>query len=71
MLAHIHPKTIQFASTLVPRVHGMPPKMLPFLRVAKTSDFLEKSPLSGTEKHHNFQVTSCHHFVTTEVKFDD
>jgi hypothetical protein len=30
-----------------------------------------KSPLSGAEKHHNFQVTSFHHFVSTDVSFDD
>ena len=30
-----------------------------------------KSPLSGAEKHHDFQVTSCHHFVTTDVEFHD
>jgi len=37
----------------------------------KTSEFLEKSPLSGAEKHPDFQVTSCHHFVTTDAKFHD
>ena len=26
-------------------------------------------PLSGTEKHPNFQVTSCLRFVTTNVDF--
>ena len=33
------------------------------------SEFFEKPPLSGTEKHPDFQVTSCHHFVTTSVDF--
>jgi hypothetical protein len=33
------------------------------------SEFLEKLPLSGVEKHHNFQVILCHHFVTTNVDF--
>jgi len=33
--------------------------------------FNGKSPLSGAEKHHDFQVTSCHHFDSTDVKFDD
>ena len=25
--------------------------------------------LSGAKKHPDFQVTSCHHFVTTNVDF--
>jgi len=28
-----------------------------------------KSPLSGAVKHPDFQVTSCHHFDTTNVDF--
>jgi hypothetical protein len=32
-------------------------------------EFFEKSPLSGAEKQPDFQVTSCHHFVTTNVDF--
>jgi len=28
-----------------------------------------KSPFPRAEKHHNFQVTSCHHFVTTNPNF--
>jgi len=35
----------------------------------KKPEFLEKSLLSGAGKHHNFQVTSCHHFDTTNVDF--
>jgi hypothetical protein len=35
----------------------------------KMSDFLVKSPLPGAEKHSYFQVTSCHHFVTTNPNF--
>jgi hypothetical protein len=35
----------------------------------KTSESFEKSPLSGAGKHPDFQVTSCHHFVTTNVDF--
>ena len=35
----------------------------------KTSEFFEKSPLSEAAKHPDFQVTSCHHFVTTNVDF--
>jgi hypothetical protein len=35
----------------------------------KIPEIFENSPLSGSEKHHNFQVTSCHHFVTTNVDF--
>ncbi len=33
------------------------------------SEFLEKSPLSEAGKHPDFQVTSCLHFVTTNVDF--
>ncbi len=35
----------------------------------KTSAFFEKSHLSGAGKHPDFQVTSCLHFVTTNVDF--
>jgi len=35
----------------------------------KIPEFSEKSPLSGAEKHRNFQVTSCHPFVSTNVDF--
>jgi len=35
----------------------------------KISELFEKSPLSGAEKHHNFQVTSYIHFDTTNVDF--
>jgi len=35
-----------------------------------TSDIIDaKPPLSESEKHPDFQVTSCHHFVTTNVDF--
>jgi hypothetical protein len=33
------------------------------------SQFSEKSHLSGTGKLPDFQVTSCHHFVSTNVVF--
>jgi len=36
---------------------------------SKVPEFFEKSPLSGTGKHPDFQVTSCLHFVTTNVDF--
>jgi hypothetical protein len=32
-------------------------------------EFFEKSPLSKAEKHPNFQVTSCHQNVSTNVVF--
>jgi hypothetical protein len=35
----------------------------------KTPESFEKPPLSGAKKHPDFQVTSCHHFVTTNVDF--
>jgi hypothetical protein len=33
------------------------------------SESLEKSPLSGAEKHPDFQVTSCHQNDTTNIVF--
>jgi len=33
------------------------------------SESIKKPPFSGTEKHPDFQVTSCHHFDTTNVDF--
>jgi hypothetical protein len=36
---------------------------------SKTPESLEKPPLSGAGKHPDFQVTSCHHFDTTNVDF--
>ena len=35
----------------------------------KMPEFFEKSPLSGAGKHRDFQVTSCHQNVTTNVNF--
>jgi hypothetical protein len=35
----------------------------------KIPEFLEKSPLSEAAKQPDFQVTSCHHFDTTNVDF--
>jgi len=32
-------------------------------------EFFKKSPFSGAEKHPDFQVTSCHHFDTTNADF--
>jgi len=37
----------------------------------KMTEFFEKSALSGAGKHPDFQVTSCLHFVSTDVIFDD
>jgi hypothetical protein len=33
------------------------------------SGAFEKSPLPKAEKHPHFQVTSCHHFDTTNIDF--
>jgi len=41
----------------------------PIFASCKISKFLEKPLLSKAEKHPEFQVTSCHHFVTTNIKF--
>jgi len=41
----------------------------PFISSCKIPEFFDKSPLSGAEKHSDFQVTSCHHFVTTNADF--
>jgi len=35
----------------------------------KMPEFFEKSPLSEAEKQPDFQVTSCHHFDSTNVDF--
>ena len=35
----------------------------------KIPEFFEKPPLSGAEKHPDFQVTSCLHNDTTNVNF--
>jgi len=35
----------------------------------KMPEFFEMLPLSGVEKHPDFQLTSCLHFVTTNVNF--
>jgi hypothetical protein len=43
----------------------------PIFASGKMSKFFEMSPLSGAGKHPDFQVTSCLHFVNTDVKFDD
>jgi len=40
-----------------------------FFKICKIPDFSTKSLPSEAEKHQNFQVTSCHHFVTTNVDF--
>jgi hypothetical protein len=32
-------------------------------------EFFEKPPLPKAKKHPDFQVTSCHHFVTTNDDF--
>jgi len=37
----------------------------------KMLEFSEKPLFSLAKTHPDFQVTSCHHFVTTDVKFDD
>jgi hypothetical protein len=41
----------------------------PIFASSRMSGAFENSPLSGTEKHPDFQVTLCLHFVTTDVKF--
>ena len=41
----------------------------PIFSSCKMPAFLEKSPLSCAKKYPNFQVTSCLHFVTTNVDF--
>jgi len=41
----------------------------PIFMSSRMSGVFEKSPFSGTEKHPDFQVTSCHHFDTTNANF--
>jgi hypothetical protein len=45
------------------------PKNGPIFASCKMPEFFEMSPLSGAGKHPDFQVTLCHHFVTTNVDF--
>jgi len=42
----------------------------PIFVICKTSEFFEKSPLSGAGQHLDIQVTSCLHIVSTNIKFD-
>ncbi len=42
----------------------------PIFMSCKMPEFFKKSPLSGAEKHPDFQVTVCLRFVTTNAKFD-
>ena len=37
----------------------------------KQLEFFEKPPLSEAIKHPDFQVTSCHHFDSTNANFAD
>ncbi len=41
----------------------------PILASSNMPEFVEMSPPSGPGKHPDFQVTSCHHFDTTNVDF--
>jgi hypothetical protein len=41
----------------------------PVFTICKMSEFIQKSLLSGVEKHHDFQVTRCLHFDTTNDDF--
>ena len=43
----------------------------PIFLSCKVPEFFEMSPLSGTGKHPDFQVTVCLQNVSTDVKFDD
>jgi hypothetical protein len=41
----------------------------PIFVSCKIPEFFKKSPLSKAEKHPDFQVTSCHQNVSTNVDF--
>ena len=41
----------------------------PIFTSCKMTEFFEKSPLSGAEKHPDFQVTLCLQNVSTSVDF--
>jgi len=45
------------------------PQNSPIFLSREMPEFFEKSPLSGAGKHPDFQVTSCHHFDSTDVDF--
>jgi hypothetical protein len=51
--------------------HTKYPQNGPIFASSRMSWAFEKSPFSGTKKHPDFQVTSCLHFVTTNVDFAD
>ena len=54
---------------IAPRAaHGSPQNASIFAS-CKMPEFFEKSTLSGAGKHPDFQVTSCHHFDTTDPNF--
>ncbi|MHC4533148.1 MAG: hypothetical protein ACYS6K_04275 [Planctomycetota bacterium] len=44
-------------------------KKEPIFIGCKMSELFEKSPLQEAEKHPDFGVTLCRHFVSTDVKF--
>jgi hypothetical protein len=49
---------------------GCPNKLTSSLiKSCKIFEFFEKSPLSIAEKQPDFQVTSCHHFDTTNANY--
>jgi len=67
-------KTSRTGPTSQPELGELRPKHPengPIFVSCKMPEFLEKSPLSEAGKHPDFQVTSCHHFDSTDVKFDD
>jgi hypothetical protein len=45
------------------------PQNGPIFLSCKIPELFEKSPFSEVGKHHDFQVTSCLHFVTTIANF--
>ena len=53
----------------IKRKHTEPRPNSPIFVSYKMLELIEISPLSEAKKHPDFQVTSCHHFVTTNADF--
>jgi len=47
----------------------MPDEIFDVRKSCKMPEFFEIPPLSGAKKHPDFQVTSCHQNVSTNVDF--
>ncbi len=63
------PRTSQVDPTYTFNPHKDTPKMPPFSRVVKSQNSSKTHLFQEPEKHPDFQVTSCYHFVSTNVNY--